>query len=179
MNPSPAFFFDRDGVVNVSPGPGYVERWEDFHFSEGVIPALAWLKQRGFVLILVTNQQGVGKGLMTQAALDDIHARMQTELAKHEAHFDAIYSCTCLKSDPACRCHKPSAEMALQAASEHGLDLARSWMIGDHDRDIEMAANAGIPNTIRVLGEKEAQVTANGSITALSELLPWLQRQIL
>ncbi len=174
----PAFFFDRDGVVNVSPGAGYVERWEDFHFSAGVIDALAWLKQRGFVLILVTNQQGVGKGLMTQQVLDDIHARMQSELATHGAHFDAIYACTCLKSNPGCKCHKPSAEMALRAEAEHGLDLSRSWMIGDHDRDIEMATNAGIPNTIRVLGEKEAKVPATGSIHTLAELLPWLQSQI-
>lgn len=177
MNLRPAFFFDRDGVVNVSPGAGYVLCWEDFHFSAGVIEALAWLKQQGFALILVTNQQGVGKGLMTQEALDDIHSRMQGELAAHSAQFDAIYACTCLKSDPACQCHKPSAEMALRAAAEHGLDLSRSWMIGDHDRDIEMATNAGIPHTIRVLGEKEAKVAATGSITALSELLPWLQRQ--
>lgn len=174
----PAFFFDRDGVVNVSPGAGYVERWEDFHFSEGIIQALAWLRTRGFALILVTNQQGVGKGLMTEAALDDIHARMQAELAEHGAQFDGIHACTCLKSAPGCRCHKPSAEMALAAAKEHDLDLAQSWMIGDHDRDIQMAVNAGIPNTVRVLGEKEATVQATASIKMLVELLPLLQKMI-
>lgn len=170
-----AFFFDRDGVVNVSPGAGYVERWEDFHFSDGVIEALAWLRAQGFALILVTNQQGVGKGLMTQGTLDDIHARMQSELAVHGAQFDAIYACTCLKSDPGCQCHKPSPEMAHTAAREHDLDLSKSWMIGDHDRDIQMAVNAGIPNTMRVLGEKEAGITATASISSLTELLPLLR----
>ena len=172
----PAFFFDRDGVVNVSPGGGYVLRWEDFHFNDGVVEALAWLRRKGFVLVLVTNQQGVGKGLMTQAALDDIHARMQAALTEHGAQFDAIYACTCLKSNPKCLCHKPSPEMALRAAMEHDLDLAKSWMIGDHDRDIEMARNAGMPGTIRILSEKEATVPATHTLASVSELLPLLQR---
>jgi histidinol-phosphate phosphatase family protein len=171
----PAFFFDRDGVVNVSPGDGYVLRWQDFHFSEGIIEALAWLRKRGFALILVTNQQGVGKGLMTQAALDDIHTRMQAELGKHDAQFDAVCACTCLKSDPGCRCHKPSPEMALQAASDYDLDLVKSWLIGDHDSDIQMAMNAGVPNTIRVIGEATVSTKATQSITRITDLLPLLQ----
>lgn len=174
----PAFFFDRDGVVNISPGEGYVLRWEDFHFSDGVIEALAWLRTRGFILILVTNQQGVGKGLMTHAALDDIHARMQAELIKHGAQFDAIYACTCLKSDPACTCHKPSPEMALRAAREHDLDLARSWLIGDHDRDIQMALAAGVPNTIRVEGGKTAGVEAGHHLDSMAGLLPLLRARL-
>ncbi len=171
----PAFFFDRDGVVNVSPGPGYVLRWEDFHFCDGVIEALAWLKQRGFALVLVTNQQGVGKGLMTQAALDDLHARMQANLEKHGAAFDAIHACTCLKSDPACTCHKPSPEMVLQTAQELDLDLSQSWLIGDQDRDIQMAVSAGVPHTIRVVGEHMAQVQAAHTIRSTSELPALLQ----
>jgi D-glycero-D-manno-heptose 1,7-bisphosphate phosphatase len=172
----PAFFFDRDGVVNVSPGGGYVLRWEDFRFCDGVIEALAWVRSRGFVLILVTNQQGVGKGEMTQAALDDMHSRMQDELAKHGAQFDAIYACTCLKSDPACQCHKPSPEMALRAAREHQLDLSKSWLIGDHDRDIQMARNAGIPHTIRVQSEKEIGVAADHTLSDTADLPALLSR---
>ncbi|MFM7605215.1 MAG: histidinol phosphate phosphatase, partial [Prosthecobacter sp.] len=77
----PAVFFDRDGVVNVSPGEGYVLREEDFHLSPGIIEALIVCRKRGFLLILCTSQQGVGKGLMTQATLDAIHALMQDRLA--------------------------------------------------------------------------------------------------
>jgi histidinol-phosphate phosphatase family protein len=171
----PAFFFDRDGVVNVSPGDGYVLRWEDFHFSDGIIEALAWLRKRGFALILVTNQQGVGKGLMTQAALDDIHVRMQAELEKHGAQFDAIYACTCLKGDPGCQCHKPSPEMALRAAKEHHLDLAKSWLIGDHDRDIKMAVNAGVPNTIRIFNGSPPKVDCCHTLVSPSKLLCFLE----
>ncbi len=176
LSPSPAFFFDRDGVVNVSPGAGYVLRREDFHFSTGIIESLAYLKARGFTLVLVTSQQGVGKGLLSQAALDDIHASMQAELTKHEAAFDAIYACTHL--DGTCTCRKPSPEMIQRAAKEHHLDLSRSWLIGDHDRDIAMAQNAGVPHTLRVLGEKAATVAADHSITDTA-LLPELLRRLI
>jgi D,D-heptose 1,7-bisphosphate phosphatase len=176
LKPSPAFFFDRDGVVNVSPGAGYVLRQEDFHFNKGIIESLAFLKARGFFLILVTSQQGVGKGLLSQAALDEIHASMQKELAKHGATFDAIYACTHL--DGTCTCRKPSPEMILRAAAEHHLDLPQSWLIGDHDRDIIMAVNAGVPHTIRVLGEKPAGVTAEHRITDTAHL-PDLLKQVL
>ena len=172
----PAFFFDRDGVVNRSPGAGYVLRREDFHFNDGIIDALVFLKSRGFALILVTSQQGVGKGLMTQATLDEIHAAMQQELAQHDAAFDAIYACTCLADDPQCTCRKPSPEMILQAAREHDLDLKKSWLIGDHDRDIQMALNAGIPCTIRIQGNQPERVAAQHSLSDTCGLLPLLKK---
>lgn len=174
----PAFFFDRDGVVNRSPGEGYVLRWKDFRFSEGIFEALTFLRAKGFVLVLVTSQQGVGKGLMTHAALDDIHERMQAELQRHDAAFDAIYTCTCLAHDPRCTCRKPSPEMILHAAREHDLDLAKSWLVGDRDRDIQMAMNAEVPNTIRIRDGHKLVVAANhvldgteGLLTLLREVL--------
>lgn len=172
----PAFFFDRDGVVNRSPGGGYVVRREDFVFNEGVIDALAFAKSGGFALVLVTSQQGVGKGLMTQAALDDVHDHMQAQLAARGAAFDAIYACTCLDADPACTCRKPSPEMILRAASEHGLDLSRSWLVGDHDRDIEMARNAGVPRTIRVRTDKPVTVAADHTLDDVRDLGALLRR---
>lgn len=168
----PAFFFDRDGVVNRSPGAGYVLRREDFHFNEGIIETLAFLKSRGFVLVLVTSQQGVGKGLMTQATLDEIHAFMQSELARQNAAFDAIYTCTCLADDAHCTCRKPSPEMILRAVAEHDLDLASSWLVGDHDRDIQMAINAGVPRTIRIRGDRPLEVTADQVLDDVRDLLP-------
>lgn len=160
----PAVFFDRDGVVNLSPGPGYVLRWEDFHFSPGIIEALKVCKTHGYATVLATSQQGVGKGLMSQADLDDIHERMQEALAAHGAAFDGIYACTCLSKDPGCTCRKPSAEMLLKAAAEHGLDIARSLMVGDADRDIQMGTNAGVPVTVRIESENPHQVRATHTL---------------
>lgn len=164
----PAVFFDRDGVVNLSPGDGYVLRWEDFHLAPGIIEALALCRARGHATILVTSQQGVGKGLMTQEHLNDMHARMQEELAKHAAAFDGVYACT--HRAGTCTCRKPSPEMILRAQKDHEIDLSRSWLVGDHDRDIQMALNAGVPRTIRILSHHEPQVAAEFTLQSTSEL---------
>ncbi|HBJ87694.1 MAG TPA: hypothetical protein DDZ88_28325 [Verrucomicrobiales bacterium] len=172
----PAVFFDRDGVVNVSPGDGYVLRAEDFHFAPGAIAALALCKARGFATILVTSQQGVGKGMMTQATLDDIHGRMQDELARHAAAFDGIYACTHLSGT--CTCRKPSPEMIFRAQQEHGLDLTRSWLVGDHDRDIQMAINAGVPRTVRIRSHDEPQVEAEHTLESPAQLVALLSAHL-
>lgn len=172
----PAVFFDRDGVVNVSPGDGYVLRWEDFVFAPGIVEALALCRERGYATILVTSQQGVGKGLMTQAALDDLHVRMQEHLAQHEAALDGIYACTHLAGS--CTCRKPSAEMILRARDEHGLDLTRSWLVGDHDRDIQMAINAGVPKTVRILSHHEPKVQADFTLEETRELAGLLREKL-
>lgn len=172
----PAVFFDRDGVVNVSPGDGYVLRTEDFHLSEGITEALQICRQRGYALVLVTSQQGVGKGLMSQADLDAIHAKMQGELAKSGAAFDLIKACTHLKGT--CTCRKPSPEMIAVAARELGLDLEHSWLVGDHDRDILMAQNAGVPHTVRILSHHAPGVVASHTLREVRELAALLQTHL-
>ena len=172
----PAVFFDRDGVVNVSPGDGYVLRWEDFQFAPGIIEALALCRARGYATILVTSQQGVGKGLMTQGALDDLHAKMQNELALHAAALDGIYSCTHLAGT--CTCRKPSAEMIVRARDEHGLNLTQSWLVGDHDRDIQMAINAGVPRTVRIMSDHEPKVSADFTLAETRDLIELLREQL-
>lgn len=172
----PAVFFDRDGVVNVSPGDGYVLRWEDFHFAPGIIEALALCRERGYATILVTSQQGVGKGMMTMETLDDLHGRMQSELAQHGAALDGIYACTHLAGT--CTCRKPSAEMIFRARDEHGLDLTRSWLVGDHDRDIQMAINAGVPRTVRILSHHEPKVSAEFTLAETTELTSLLRENL-
>jgi D-glycero-D-manno-heptose 1,7-bisphosphate phosphatase len=170
----PAVFFDRDGVVNVSPGDGYVLSTAAFHLSPGIIEALKVCKRRGFRLVLVTSQQGVGKGLMSLAELDDIHAQMQATLSEHDARFDAIEHCTHLKGT--CTCRKPSPEMIHHAASALNLDLANSWLIGDHDRDIQMAINAGVPHTIRVLSHHTPEVIATHTVSSPADLAAILDK---
>ena len=174
----PAFFFDRDGVVNVSPGAGYVLRVADFHLAPGIVETLVYVKSKGYALVLVTSQQGVGKGLMSQADLDDIHAGMQAALALHGVEFDAIYACTCLSEDPTCTCRKPSPEMILTAARDHSLDVWKSWLVGDHDRDIQMARNAGIPQTIRIRSANPIRVEADHTLDSTGQLCTLLRTLI-
>jgi histidinol-phosphate phosphatase family protein len=141
MSLRPAVFLDRDGVVNRYPGAGqFVLDWSGFEFMPGVREELLRLRAAGYVLVLVTNQSGVGRGLMTQAALDEIHARMQEALGA--AKFDAIYFCP-HHPDTGCPCRKPSPWMVRKAAEEHGLELARSFLIGDSGRDVAMGRAAG------------------------------------
>ncbi len=166
--PRPAIFFDRDGVINVSPGEGYVLNWEAFHFSPGIMEATRLCRDLGYALVVVTSQQGVGKGLISQGTLDDIHASMQRELAAEGAAFDQIEACTHLSGT--CTCRKPSPEMIHIAAAALDLDLSRSWLIGDHDRDIQMAVNAGVPNTIRVLSHHAPGVAATRTVETTAEL---------
>jgi histidinol-phosphate phosphatase family protein len=175
----PAVFWDRDGVINVSPGAGYVLSWEEFRLSPGIVPALRICRDRGYALVIVTSQQGVGKGLMTLAQLDQIHAGLQAQLAEDGLRFDAIEHCTHLSGT--CSCRKPSPEMIQRAAAELGIDLQRSWMIGDHDRDIQMALSAGIPvaQTIRVLSHHEPKVQAGWTVSETVELAGLLARELL
>jgi D-glycero-D-manno-heptose 1,7-bisphosphate phosphatase len=176
MNRKPAVFFDRDGVINLSPGAGYVLSWEAFHWAPGILEALKLCKKRGYLTVVVTSQQAVGKGLMTQATLDDIHQRMQSFLAQHDAAFDAIHACTCLATDAACPCRKPSAWMIQKAAAELPIDLSGSLLIGDQDRDIQMAHNAGIPTTIRILTHYAPQTEASHTLGSTCELAATLDR---
>lgn len=136
-----AIFLDRDGVVNVFPGPGqFVLHWGAFRFMPDVPRQLERLRSAGFFLALITNQSGVGRGLMPQSALDEIHANMQRDLG--ENRLDAIYFCP-HHPDASCGCRKPSPRMIQNACAEHGLDPRASFVIGDSGRDIHMGRDAG------------------------------------
>ena len=106
----------------------------------GLQAQLRRLKEAGFRLILVTNQSGVGKGLMTLAELEALHARMQAALGAEA--LDAIYYCP-HHPDAGCLCRKPAPALIQRACAEHNLDARRSFMLGDEGRDIEMGRAAG------------------------------------
>jgi len=171
----PAVFFDRDGVVNRSPGDAYyVTSWEQFEFNPGIFEALSIVKEKGYLAILVTSQKGVGKGLMSQATLDNIHERMQTVLREKAGDaFDGIYAYT----GPDCQhLPKPDPEMIFSAVADHQIDLSQSWMIGDADRDIEMGMAAGLKGTIRVVSEKAIGVEAAMTVANVEDAVDILDR---
>lgn len=174
-SPRPAVFFDRDGVVNLSPGPGYVLSWESFRFSPGLFELVRDIHRRGWLAIIVTSQKGVGKNLMSQADLDTIHENLQSVLRDEIGScFDGIYAYT---GTPDCPHRpKPDPEMIATAARDWTIDLGRSWLIGDADRDIEMAAAAGIDRTIRVRGDNPIGSPATHTVDTLSEARSILQQ---
>lgn len=136
-------FFDRDGIVNQSPGPGYVERWEDFHILPEFIDILRQVTRLGYVAVIISNQQGVGRGIMTLATLAEMHHRLRTTLKEQfDLELLDIFACTHTR-EANCECRKPKPGMILEAARKHDIDLSQSWMIGDSPRDTEAGRAAG------------------------------------
>jgi len=136
-------FLDRDGVINRKmPEGDYVKCWEEFEFLPGAPEALRQLKEAGLRLILVTNQRGIARGRMTEEDLKEIHRRMQTELARFQASFDAIYYCP--HEEGTCDCRKPRDGLFRQAQRDFpDIDFASSVVVGDSLTDMEVGTRLG------------------------------------
>lgn len=135
----PAVFFDRDGTlireVNYCDSPSQVR------VLPGATEALLKLSDAGFALVIVTNQSGIGRGYFTRADYDRVHEEVLAQLKP--AEILATYYDDSTPDRPSAR-RKPSAAMVEEAAREHGIDLSRSWMVGDKTSDIECGKNAGL-----------------------------------
>lgn len=137
-------FLDRDGVINVRLIDEYVRTWDEFRFVERVPEAIAVFSRVFSRIFIVTNQQGVGKGLMTEYDLGLVHGRMLSAIESAGGHIDRIYYCPHLKSD-GCSCRKPLPGMARRALEDFpDVDLSRSLMAGDSSSDMAFADNAGM-----------------------------------
>lgn len=137
-------FMDRDGVVNEQIIGGYVMDTEQFVFHNGVFEALEILHQLFDRVLLVTNQQCVGKGLCPMSTIDHVHDWMQQQLVARNVAFDKIYCCPHLAAE-GCNCRKPKPGMAHQAELDFPeIDFAKSIMVGDSLSDIQFAVNAGM-----------------------------------
>jgi len=144
----PAVFLDRDGVIN-RDSPSYVKSWAEFEFLPGSLEAIAALTRAGLAVIVVTNQSGVGRGLMGEADLADIHRRMAAAVEAAGGRIAAIYHCPHLP-DAGCACRKPSPAMVEEAARTHHLDLTSSFFVGDREKDIRCARAAGCGRALLV-----------------------------
>ncbi len=134
-------FLDRDGVINQRRPDDYVKSWNEFRFLPGVLKTLKVLKPICDHLFIVTNQQGIAKGVMTEQALWQVHARMKKVIRKQGGHVDAIYYCPASSSQtPSCR--KPNPWMGYRAKKEFpSINFKKSVMVGDSISDIEFGKN--------------------------------------
>ncbi len=136
-------FIDRDGVVNHEKKEDYILNWGEFVFYDGVKEAFQQLSKRFGKIIIISNQRGVGRNLMTEEDLLDIHQHMQGEIEAAGGRIDAIYYCTSTDNKHPDR--KPNPGMAFKAAREiAGVDLSRAIMIGNKPSDMLFGRNAGI-----------------------------------
>ena len=147
-------FLDRDGTLNYNPG--YLKSAADLKLLPGVAKGLARLKKAGAKLVLVTNQSGVGRGMFSLKDLESIHARLEGLLEQEGAALDAIYFCP-HHPDDGCLCRKPGRAMVDRAVSELQLDLRRSYLVGDHVRDLQLARVVGAKPVLVTTGVVDAQ----------------------
>lgn len=176
-----AVFLDRDNTL--IDDPGYIGDPSLVRLLPGVEQAVKSLQAAGYKIVVVTNQSGIARGLITVDALEKIHDELRRQLAAKEAFLDAIYYCpfhpegTVEEFAKESELRKPRPGMLLKAASELDLDLARSWMVGDSPRDIEAGQRAGC-RTIRVrtraavpsaIDQEDEDVQADYTVRNLAE----------
>ena len=143
-----AVFFDRDGTLNVDTG--YLYKPEEFVWTEGAPEAIKYANEKGYKVIVITNQSGVARGYFTETEVQALHDWMNGDLKKYNAHIDAFYYCphhpeaVVKEYAKKCECRKPGAKLVEDACKDFNIDKEKSVLIGDADRDIECAEKAGI-----------------------------------
>jgi D-glycero-D-manno-heptose 1,7-bisphosphate phosphatase len=163
-----AVFLDRDGVITeavIRDGKPYPSTT----ILPGVAPALAQLREAGFTLVVVTNQPDVARGETPRTEVDRFHAQLRSELG-----LDAVYTCFHDDADH-CACRKPAPGLLHDAARDLGIDLARSFMVGDRWRDIDAGIAAGCRTIFvdRTYAERRPQ-TFDARVPSLTEAATWI-----
>ena len=144
-----SLFLDRDGVINKKLEGRYVSRWEEFEFMPNALQAVNILSKLFKRIFIVTNQQGIGKGIMSQNDLLFLHQRMIKEVEKASGKIDKIYFCPHLEKDN-CNCRKPKTGMIEKAILDFPeIEVKNSYLIGDSLSDIQAGKEAGL-HTVKV-----------------------------
>lgn len=156
-----AVFLDRDETLN--PDPGYISDPDLFSLYPWVAPELAKLKADGFLLVVVSNQSGIGRGLISWEQLNEVHQKLNRLLNEAVGiqidHFEVCPH----HPDESCSCRKPHPKLILNAAEFMKIDLSKSFMIGDRKSDFEAGKNANLKNSflIRPGDERTFKETVN------------------
>ena len=152
-------FLDRDGVINKRILGGYIRNWEQFEFIPGVPDALKILSSRFRRIIIVSNQQGIGKGLMSEKELDDVHKKMTSEIKRNNGRIDGIYHSPSLENEHSLN-RKPNVGMALKARKDFPMvNFKRSIMVGDSVSDMVFGKRLKMVNVF--LSEDTQQIRRN------------------
>lgn len=152
----PAVFLDRDGVLNENRAD-YVRTWQQVAFLPGVFQAMQRLAAGPFVVVVVTNQSAVGRGLMSAETLAAINQGIVREVQQAGGRIDAVYACPHTPAD-GCACRKPQPGMLLAAAQALHIDLARSYLVGDAVSDLHAALAAGCQPVLVRTGRGTKQI---------------------
>ena len=181
----PALFLDRDGVINIDHA--YVHRKEDFDFVDGIFDLVRTARERGYLVFVITNQAGIGRGKYTEADFHALTEWMCAEFASRGAPIDKVYFCPYhaehgighYKAESPFR--KPNPGMILQAAQEFDVDLAASVLLGDMETDIQAGARAGVGSTLlfRPAGHPQPETTqAHAVVAAHADVQAFLPQHV-
>lgn len=164
-----ALFLDRDGVVNVDGG--YVHRIEDFQLVPGVLDLCRQAKEKGYLVIVVTNQSGIGRGMFTEEDFSWLTDHMKSVFHAAGAEIADVFHCPSVDDGHPDR--KPNPGLFLKAAAVHGLDMAACVSVGDRERDILAALSAGVGRNF-LFSPEEAPTCATARVGTLNEVAAWL-----
>lgn len=144
--PAKAVFLDRDGTLNEDPG--YLGDANNVVLLPGVVEALDILKNKhNYLLIVVSNQSGIARGLITEDQVKSVNQKISNLLSVHSIYIDAFYYCPShpdFNNEDETKCRKPSPQMIIEASETFNIDLSKSYIIGDSHTDVEAGINAGI-----------------------------------
>ena len=161
-----AVFLDRDGVINVDHG--YVSTWEQFEFLPGVPEALRELQDAGYLLIVVSNQSGIGRGYYSESDVDLLNQAIAEYLGSHAGvTLSGFYHCphhpTEAKNEyrKHCTCRKPAPGLIYRAMRDHAIDVKTSLLVGDKDSDIEAGRAAGVAKLFKVVESPQSEASAS------------------
>jgi D-glycero-D-manno-heptose 1,7-bisphosphate phosphatase len=139
-----AIFLDRDGTLNDSREHYYIYKAAEFKLNPGVIEALSELRDRGYLLIVITNQGGISKGEYTTAEVEEVHRTLRSLLQEHGVVLEEVLYCPHHPDRENCLCRKPLPLMIQKALARFDIDPVQSWMVGDSERDVEAGKAAGV-----------------------------------
>ena len=172
-----AVFLDRDGVINVDHG--YVSTWEQFEFLPGVPEALRELQDAGYLLVVVSNQSGIGRGYYSAADVESLNQAIAQYLdSAVGVTLSGFYHCPHHPTEAEgefrrqCECRKPAPGMIRQAVLDHGIDVKTSLLVGDKDSDIEAGRAAGVAGLFKVVDSPQTATPTSDVqlVTGLSEV---------
>ncbi|WP_051328379.1 D-glycero-beta-D-manno-heptose 1,7-bisphosphate 7-phosphatase [Desulfatirhabdium butyrativorans] len=179
----PCVFLDRDGVIN-HDSADYIKSLDEFVPIEGSYEAIARLNRAGRMVIVITNQSAIGRGIIDGSTLERIHERLAEEVGAAGGHITDILFCP-HRPDEKCSCRKPEPGMLFEAAARHGIDLSRSVMVGDSAKDIECGIRAGCKTVLVLSGNgrqaleslKNRGISPDAVFPFLRDAVHWIIRQ--
>lgn len=174
----PAIFLDRDGVI-IENRDEYVRSWDDVALIPGALEALALASSEGWKLVIISNQAGIGKGLIPPSTANEINHRLVEIIRQHGGRIDGVFICPHTNQDD-CECRKPRPGLILRAARDLNIDLSASLLIGDALSDIQAGQNAGLSRLILVQTGRGAEqsLLSQASLLQPFEIYPDLHTAI-